>query len=680
MSKDLTRLLNPRSIALLGGSWSENVIIQLQKSGYSGEIWPVHPIRDEICGLACFQSLSELPSPPDACFIGINRELTIGAVEELAKMGAGGATCFASGFLESEAEGSGGGDLQDRLIKAAGDMPIIGPNCYGLINYLDNVTLWPDQHGGRPCDRGVGIIGQSSNILINITMQTRSLPIAYCLAAGNQAQISMSDMANQLLDDERITAIGLYIEGFSDLQAFEQMAEKAKTMGKPIVAIKAGKSEKSRAATMSHTASLAGTAAASSAFLERLGILEVESVSVFIETLKLLHQFGPLQGNAISSTSCSGGEVGLVSDLADNTEIHFRELSPKAHAKLKEVLGPIVTVSNPLDYHTFIWANAEALLKTYRAMFEDGFDLSVIIMDIPNLSRCDMSDWEVPLKAAIEAARQSSGQVAFATILPENLPEEIADRLFAEGIVPLHGVENMVLAVDAAIRAGKMTRTSHEPVLIGVELKQDRRILDESESKAVLAKYGISFPKSVVGKNAPEIASAAKKALEFPIALKGLGIAHKTEAGAVKLGLHSDVEVETAAAAMEAVSGYLAEEMVSDAVAELIVGVVRDPTGLFLLTIGAGGVLTEIMQDTVSLLLPTTGAEIDNALSELKINNLLIGYRGKPKADRNAIINAILSIQAYCMENPELLELDINPLMARPKGATAVDALITKET
>ncbi|MEQ8741021.1 MAG: CoA-binding protein, partial [Hoeflea sp.] len=171
MSPDLSRLLRPRSIALFGGGWAVNVVAQLQKSGFDGQIWPVNPKRSDILGVPCIASIDDLPAAPDASFIGVNRDATVDVVRRLNAMGAGGATCFASGFRESESEGTGGAGLQDELVAAAGSMPILGPNCYGLINYLDNVALWPDQHGGVPVESGVAIVAQSSNIAINMTMQ-----------------------------------------------------------------------------------------------------------------------------------------------------------------------------------------------------------------------------------------------------------------------------------------------------------------------------------------------------------------------------------------------------------------------------------------------------------------------------------------------------------------------------
>ena len=212
----------PKSIVVYGGSWAENVIQQCQKMGFSGDIWPIHPHRKSISGLVCFAAISELPGVPDAAFLGINRDAVIEVTRQLAEIGCGGAVCFASGFAET-----GDNDLQQQLVTAAGDMPLLGPNCYGVLNYLDGAMLWPDQHGGRAVDRGVAIISQSSNIAINISMQARGLPIAYMACVGNQAQTSLADMARSLLADPRVTAAGLYVEGIIDAGDFAAMAADA---------------------------------------------------------------------------------------------------------------------------------------------------------------------------------------------------------------------------------------------------------------------------------------------------------------------------------------------------------------------------------------------------------------------------------------------------------------------
>ena len=286
--KDLNRLFKPNSIAVIGGgTWCESVINQLKKIKFEGPIWPIHPKKKIVCGIKSFASVKDLPNPPDAAFIGVNRFRTIEIVNELSKLDSGGAVCFASGFLEAKAEDSKGENLQKELLNAANGMPILGPNCYGFINYLDSALLWPDQHGGVKVESGVAIITQSSNIAINMTMQKRAVPIAVIVAAGNQAQITLAEIGNTLLKDNRITALGVHIEGIKDLLAFENLAKTALDLGKRIVALKVGKSSQAQAATISHTASLTGNDAGASALFERLGIARVNSLPIFLETLKV---------------------------------------------------------------------------------------------------------------------------------------------------------------------------------------------------------------------------------------------------------------------------------------------------------------------------------------------------------------------------------------------------------
>ena len=262
----LERILRPKSIALIGGGfWGDNIIRECRKIGFEGPIWPVHPKRKEINGVPTFSRIEDLPGVPDATFVGVNRYATVEAVATLSKMGAGGVICFASGFSEAAGELADGESLQAELLANAGDMPLIGPNCYGFVNTLDRAALWPDHHGATKVETGVALITQSSNIAMNMSMQRRGLPLAYLVAAGNQAQTTMSEIGIGLLEDPRVTALGLHIEGISDIRGFEQLARRARELGKSIVAIKVGASEQARTATISHTASLAGSDAGAKA-------------------------------------------------------------------------------------------------------------------------------------------------------------------------------------------------------------------------------------------------------------------------------------------------------------------------------------------------------------------------------------------------------------------------------
>ena len=225
MAGRLERLLRPRHVAVIGGRAAEGVITQCDRLGFAGEIWPVNPRRETLGGRTCFASVEALPAAPDAAFVGVERRTSVEIVAALAARGAGGAVCYASGFREAAGELEDGPQLQAALLEAAGAMPLLGPNCYGLINYLEAVALWPDEQGGTRLDpeaRGVAIVTQSSNIAITLTMQRRGLPLAHVVTAGNQAQTGVSEIASALLEDPRVTALGLHIEGFDDVAAFLQ--------------------------------------------------------------------------------------------------------------------------------------------------------------------------------------------------------------------------------------------------------------------------------------------------------------------------------------------------------------------------------------------------------------------------------------------------------------------------
>jgi acyl-CoA synthetase (NDP forming) len=676
MSRDLSRLLRPRSVAVVGGgAWGRAVVMQLGKLGFPGAVWPVHPSAAEVGGLPAFASLDALPAAPDAAFVGVNRRATVEVVGALAAMGAGGATCFAAGFAEAESEDAEAAALQAALLTAAGRMPILGPNCYGLINAFDRAVLWPDQHGLVPVERGVAILTQSSNIAINLTMQARGLPIGTIVTAGNQAQTGQAEIATALLDDPRVTAIGLHVEGFRDLRAWEALAAKAHGCGVPVVVLKVGRSEAARAATISHTASLAGGDAGAGALIRRLGFARVSSLPEFLETLKLLHVCGPLPSNRIASISCSGGEASLAADTALGRGVVFPPLNDLQKADLRSALGPMVALANPLDYNTYIWRDTAKMTEAWAAMMDPGLALTMIVVDYPRADRCDPGDWECATQAALAARARTGANVALVATLPELLPEAVAARLMAGGVAPLHGLDEAVAAAEAAAAVGP---PAAEPLLLP-GLCRTAVMRTEAEAKARLAAQGLAVPRSSRAASPAEAARAAA-AIGFPVVLKGEGVAHKTEAGAVALGLTDAAAVEAAARAMGAAS-FLVEEMVTGAVAELLVGVVRDPAHGFVLTLGSGGVLTELWADTAALLVPVSDAAIGAALDRLKVGRLLAGYRGRPAADRAAVIAAIRAVEAYAIAAADRLEeVEVNPLLCTPTRAVAADALIREAT
>ncbi len=673
MKRNLTRLLRPKSIAVIGGgAWCANVIAQAQKFGFTGPIWPVHPSKPTIANIPAYTSIENMPATPDATFIGINSHATIEAVKALSKLGAGGAVCFASGFQEAIDEISNGADLQSQLLAAAGDMPIIGPNCYGYINALDGALLWPDQHGATNIESGVAIITQSSNIAINITMQRRALPLAYIVTAGNQAQIGLAEIGASLLDDPRVTALGLHIEGVGDIRALEALSQRAAKLGKPIIALKVGQSDQARAATISHTASLAGSDAGARALLHRLGIPQLNTLPEFIEALKLLHITGPLLSNRISSMSCSGGEASLMADLALKTGVTFPALNTTQHDNLRTVLGPKVKLANPLDYHTYIWADTDAMTDAFSAMMDPSIALGILVSDFPRADRCDASDWDSVIAAIIQTKQRCNQPMAIAASLPENMPEDIAHQLIKAGIIPLCGLQEAMTAARVGAECGRGI-TAPTPILLP-RPPRNVKTLTETRAKAALAKHGLSVPRSAQASTNQLIKAA--NAIGFPLVLKGEGIAHKTEAGAVALNLTDTTQVTKAAQAMSCDS-FLLEEMITGTICELLIGVVLDAAHGYVLTIGAGGTLAELLEDSASLLIPTTAAEIKVTLNTLKIAKLLHGYRGAPAANIDAIVDAACAVQDYVIQNHGVIaEVEVNPLICLSEGAIAADALI----
>ena len=671
---DLSRLLRPRSIAVIGGgAWCRNVIEQCRRMDFQGALWWVHPRPDEVSDVPAFASVDDLPEPPDASFVGVNRHATVEVVGQLSSVGAGGAVCFASGFLEAEQEDAEGAGLQRRLLDATADMPILGPNCYGLINYLDGALLWPDQHGGRREEGGVAIVTQSSNIAINLTMQRRGLPIAYMATAGNQAQLGIAEIGAALLSDPRVTALGLYIEGFGDLRAFEALAARARDLAKPVVALKVGRTDQARAATVTHTASLAGGEAGAQALLDRLGIARVHSLSELLETMKLLHVHGPLASRNIASISCSGGEACLMADSASDRTLSFPPLTDRQRSALRDVLGPKVALANPLDYHTYIWNDREAMTRAWAAMMDDPVDLTLLVVDFPRTDRCSEEAWENAISAALDARENSGRPVAMVSTLPENMSEAVADRLISGGVVPLMGADDALAAAEAAAWLGSHL-SSAEPIALPLPTN-DPETLGEAEAKALLSAAGVPVPNGETAAGPDEAADAARR-IGFPVVLKGQGIEHKTEAGAVVVDLATAEEVRQAALAMPAET-FLVEEMVADPVAELLVGVVRDPAHGYVLTLAAGGTLTELLRDSRSLLLPCTEEAVASALQDLNIAKLLNGYRGRPAADVSAILAAIASVQKFVLDHVgEVEEIEINPLLCGSASAVAVDALV----
>ena len=670
--RNARRLLRPRHVAVVGGEAAAEVIRQCRRIGYTGAIWPVNPRRAEIEGVPCYPDVAALPEGPDAGFVAVPAAATVDVVAELAKRDTGGVVCHASGFAEA-----GRVDLQRRLVAASGDLALIGPNCIGMLNYLDGVALWPDQHGGGRVDRGVAILSQSGNIGQNLTMHRRNLPVAYLATVGNGVGTGVAELMELLAEDDRITAIGLYLEGIGDVGALARAAERAARRGIPVVAVKSGSSELGARANLSHTSSLATPDALAGALFERSGIARVGDLDTFLETLRFLHVHGPLGGARIASASCSGGEAALLADLAGPRGVTFPPFPDDVRDGLRSVLGERVTVANPLDYHTYIWGDLDAQTACFTQALSSGFDDHVLVLDVPRTDRCDPRHWRTTLSAFVAARRATGAPATVVSTLPEGLPEPLGDELADAGIAAMRGMTAYLEAVRAAAAIGA-ARPRGAPLAGRAVDRAAVRTLDEAASKAELRAAGVPVP---CGRVVPP-GGAAEAAAEvgFPVVVKAVSaeLAHKTEAGAVRLNLGTAEEVRAAAAELAGLSGWLlVEPMVGDALAELIVGVSMDERFGPALTLGSGGTLVELVRDAVTLLLPADEDQVRDALRRLRVSALLGGYRGGPPGDVEAAVAAVTAVARYAERAADrLVELDVNPLLVRPRGVVAVDALI----
>ncbi|MEX2202434.1 MAG: acetate--CoA ligase family protein [Dongiaceae bacterium] len=690
---NLQRLLRPKHIAFVGGKNLSLAIELCIKHGFAGPMWVVHPTYDELCGLKCYPSVSDLPEPPDATFVGVNRELTIDVVRELDQIGAGGAVAYAAGYAEVGGEGP---DLQRRLVEAAGDIALMGPNCYGLLNYLDGAYMFASGFGGKRVERGIAFIGQSGNISLNLTINERSVPFAYMITCGNQAVLEVADYIDALVEDPRITAIGLYIEGLKDIPSFARACARAFDRGIPIVALKAGRSELGAKLAMSHTSSLSGNDKLYDALFRRLGIIRAEAIDEFLETVKLVSSMRPWPGDRLAVFTCSGGESLMTADASARDGIKLPQPSPAQHASLREQLPNFATIANPLDYNTSLWGHEDRLTHCFSTMLGETYDAGMLVLDFWEQDEEWIGSAGIAIDALAAASRQTGHPAMLTSSLPESMPRRVRDRIVAAGIVPLQGLNQALRAwASGARRAGVVAEIqaaggSALTLLPAVAAISDgRRLMSEPDGKAALAKHGLTVPESRVV-DAPS-APAAAAALGFPVVAKLATpvLAHKTEAGAVALNLRSDAAVADAVARIGAsvqrykpglvAEKFLVERMVSGAVAEMIVGVQRDPQFGLALVIGAGGILVELVGDAAMLLLPTRRALVEDAVRGLRIMKLLDGYRGKAKGDVSALVDAVMAIAAFADANRDtLVELDINPLMVLPEGegVVAVDALV----
>ena len=688
--KNLERLLSPRHAAFVGGEDALHAAICCAEGGFTGKIWGVNPGRRTLGDFPCFPSVSDLPTPPDAVFLAVPSATAVEVVAQLATIGAGGVVCYTAGFGEL---GGAGAKLEKVLAKAAGDLALVGPNVFGLLNYLSGAHLWPYAHGGRRVERGVALVSQSGMLSGYVTTNQRSVDFSYVIGAGNQTCLGVEDYLEALVENPAVNAFGLYVEALRDIPRFTDIAIQALAHHKPIVVLKGGASEVGAATTVTHTGSLAGTDSFYQALFDRLGIVRVTTPSQMLETLKLLTVAGAPSGKKLAAFTCSGGDAAMVADGGALLGLEFSPVSLSTRNTLNELLPSIATVSNPLDYTTPLWGNEQVLTKVFDALVRDDCDMALLVQDYPPLDMShDVQMYRTDARAFAAATSAAGVPAAVCSVLAENFDVESRSLMSQQGVAPLQGLGDALTAIAASTnftqRCEQIVSNRNELRLTPIQLIDDTPLtVDEWEGKQLLSAAGIQVPRGHCVSF--DLVEDAADTLGYPVVLKliGTGFEHKTDIGAVRVGLENRAAVSRALVEMVSsistnspslvLDKVLVEEMMPAPLAELLIGVQSDPQFGQALTLASGGTLVELVRDSQTLLLPSSRSDIEHALWSLRCSVLLRGYRGQSSVAIGALIDVVYAVTEFSAQyRHRKLELDINPLFVLEDGPVAVDVLL----
>jgi acyl-CoA synthetase (NDP forming) len=688
----LAAFFRPRTVALVGASdksaWSRMIHSRFAMWGHEGKLYAVNRSGSPAHGLEGFKRCADVPDKIDMAYIYVPAAAVTDALRDAAGAGVRQAVVLSSGFSEAGEEGV---RLERELAQAAQALGVVmmGPNSLGFANvaHRSACTSIPTRLPLRENAR-LALVSQSGALVNEFGKfaYAQRIGVAFTCATGNEAQIGVADVLDYLVDDPKISAIATYLEGVSHPDRFAAAAERARLAKKPIVILKIGRSQVSSAVAQAHTGSLVGDDGVFDAMCRRYGVARVESIEELILTADFLGRIGPIDPPAIGVASVSGGACGIYADLAERHGLDVSPYSEETGEALRAVLPDFATILNPLDVTGATVSDPTLWARTMPILHRDPTKgLAVAATVLPNIPR-EIEAVGVNIVEIVAGAREagkvpvvcgfsledpSEGQ---ATFLKEVAPDLITLPDLDFGVRALAHLQRWSKAVVARPAPA---RSAAAPAV---------RPSGERETLAYLAERGAPVvPASLA--TSPAQVGAAFEALGGVVVLKiaSPDIAHKTEAGGVRLGLSSRQAVERAfdeiivsakAYAPEArIEGVIVAPMRGEGV-ELIVGVSRDPDWGPSLVVGMGGVLTEVMKDSQVRLLPVTAAEAKEMLTSLAGAKLLSGYRGQPAANLDRIASAIVAIaDAALALGPSLAALEVNPLWVRGETVECLDAL-----
>ncbi len=692
----ISRLLQPRSVAVIGASadptkTAGRPVAYLQKHGYAGRILPVNPKADRIGDLPCYADIASLPVVPDVGIVLLGAERAHLAVRDLAARGTAAAIVLASGYTETGADGA---RRQRQLIEAAGSMRILGPNTIGLVNLTDKIVL--SATGALEMDHfpvgGIGVVSQSGGILGSLLSRAsaRGIGLSKLISTSNEVDLELADFIDHLADDEATKVIALYVETVRNPQKFRAAALKAARAGKPVVAFKIGRSEAGAAAAVSHTGAMAGADRMYDALFRQTGVIRAQSFSDLLDIPVALATGRKLRGNRVAILTSTGGAGTLVSD---DLGLHGFD-TPAPDAATADALRALQSGSeavldrNPIDV-TLAGLRPDLLRGAITALLASpSYDALTIIVGSSSLAQPEL------MAGAIQDCLPLTDKPVLAYISPH--APEVGALLTQRGVPAFAAAESCTAALGAMLAASRFVAPdavqATRPAVAVDDVAPGS--LDEAQAKQLFSRFGLPCASEVIVAT-PAEAEAAARQLGGRVVLKILSsqITHKSDVGGVAVGLNAETvgaRLTQMASDVEAKTGvrpqrYLVQEMVGGGT-ELILGMHRDPLGTAIL-LGMGGVTAELFKDTTMRLLPAdehglgalSRAEALSMAQDLKTWPLLDGFRGRPRADVEALVDAIVAFSQMAAQlGGRLVEAEINPVfvLRQGQGVRAADGVV----
>ena len=696
---NLNKLLKPTSVAVIGASEKEgfggdvcrNILSYVEDRSH---VYFIHPKRDSVFGVPCYKSISDVPENVDLMVICTSQKTVIPLLQEGAKKGVGGAVVFASGYGEvGTAEGK---QNEAELIAAAKelDIAVMGPNCAGFVNYIDNVQAFAFISAKRDRKGSVGVVSQSGQLCLSM-MDDPGMRFSYNISAGNGKIVQMEDYMDFLVDDEDTKVVSIYIEGVKNADKFAAVLKKAAEKRKPVVILKAGRSAKGGAIAASHTGSLSGSDASFDAVLKKFGAIRVDDLEELIAMSLMLSTMKRMPEKAtFASMNLSGGETGICADVGSLNGIEYPDFTEETLKKLKEQLPSYASPNNPLDMTASLSYDADLYAGALRTVMDDP-NIGMVLIGYTLLLEIADPCIHYMYKGIEKVVQEKGGNCKPIAMIPfaENTRNpEYQEKLFQIGVPVLPPpVYAFKLLRHLADFIAYEPETKTLELAVGHPKSEETQALSEHESKQELKVYGVPVPDEVIVTSKEEAAQFAKNHPD-PLVMKveSADILHKSDVGGVKLNVCGPEAAEKAyEEIMESVTakrpdahinGILTVPML-DAGVEIIIGVNNDPQFGPMIMVGMGGVFVEVFKDVALYPARLKEEEALEMLKSLKSFKLLNGYRGTEKCDIKALCQTIVAISNYAQANKDVLkELDINPLFVYPegKGVGVADALIVK--